>query len=325
MIQISDENKNSIQDIEKAAFVICLDHARPQTPSDRFRQFLFSDGSNRWYDKTLQFVVCDNGISASVMEHSVLDGIAVEPIHRHLNRAIMAYTPGSISTTNVNNLDHMILEELSLVAPPAASELVTELREKLKKTTSKYSFATLEVTTLSNTFLRSYKCASQSSVQVAIQLACRRFFGHSPPALETVSMAHFRKGRVDVNYTVRPALIRFLDATTTDIPSSAAALRPLFHDAAKEHAISLSRTSKGRGFSRHLLAMEWMLEDGEQAPTLFSEPAYARSKAGEVKLLTSCFTTGWLEGGFIYPAPGGILVYFEIKDQRQVFPMLTEA
>ena len=251
------------------------------------------------------------------MEHATLDGIAVEPIHRYLNEAIISYNPKTTSTMDEKTSEaHTIIEKLTIQAHPAANKLFMELRQNLKARTSKYSFAALEVTTLSRTFLQFHKCANQSGIQVAIQLASRLFFGYSPPALETVSMSHFRKGRVEVNHPVRPPLIEFLDAATSDSPPQNNVLRQFFYNAAKSHAISLSRASKGRGFSRHLLAMEWMLQEGEQAPTLFSESAYARSKAGEVKLLTSCFTTGWLEGGFVYPVPGGVLVYFEIKDQR---------
>ena len=70
-----DNNIHSIQTIEAATFIVCLDDASPGTLVERCYQFLYADGSNRWYDKTLQFVVCDNGVSASVHEHSSLDAL----------------------------------------------------------------------------------------------------------------------------------------------------------------------------------------------------------------------------------------------------------
>ena len=71
---------------------------------------------------------------------------------------------------------------------------------------------------------------------------------------------------------------------------------------------------KGRAFSHHMLAMEWILLERKKTPDLFLDSSYAKMKPG--KVLTSDFTTRWLEGGFAYPAPKSILVYFEVKDER---------
>ena len=71
---------------------------------------------------------------------------------------------------------------------------------------------------------------------------------------------------------------------------------------------------KGRAFSHHMLATEWMLRERETTPDLFLDSSYAKMKPG--KVLTSNFNTGWLEGGFAYSVPESILVYLEVKDER---------
>ena len=126
-------------------------------------------------------------------------------------------------------------------------------------------------------------------------------------------MARYRKGRVEVNHIIQPAMKDFL-AAACDSSLSTGALKPLLYEAAKSHARSLTRASNGRGFSRHLLAMEWMLQEGEEVPSLFKDPVYLRMKPG--KVMTSCFTTGWQEGGFVYPVPESILVYYEVEEER---------
>lgn len=69
-----------------------------------------------------------------------------------------------------------------------------------------------------------------------------------------------------------------------------------------------------------MLAMEWMLDDVRkelieypQDAMLFEDEVYKRMKPG--RIMTSCATTGWLEGGFVYPVPEGVFVYFEIQDE----------
>ena len=124
-------------------------------------------------------------------------------------------------------------------------------------------------------------------------------------------MAHFRKGRVEVNHIVQPGVARFLAAASSPTASSRDLQAPLY-DAVRAHSKSLTLASQGRGFSRHMLVWEWMIRAGEEVPALFKDPVYARMKQG--KVVTSSLTTGWLEGGFIHPFPGSIFVCFEARD-----------
>lgn len=305
--ETNEINGDSLEAILGAAFIVSLDDASPTTAVDRFHQFLFADGSNRWYDKSLQFIVCSNGVSASLCEHSLLDGITIGPLHEYINRSIHESYP---SRTTEKTLE---IEHLPLFSNGTIDNHILELRQNFKPTTSKYSFSHLKLSSLNSSFLQKHKVPVQSGLQLAIQLAYRRFFGYSPPALETISLAHFKEGRVEVNHILQPEVLQFLDAWETGPTNS---LRSLFYEAAKSHAKSLTRASNGHGFGRYLLAMEWMLDENEPTPALFSDPVYTRLKPR--KALTSCFATGWEEGGFVYPFPESILVYFEFDDHLYV-------
>ena len=294
--------------------MVCLDNANPVNSEERFRQFLFGDGSNRWYDKTLQIVVCDNGVSASIYEHAAVDGFSVQPLHDFINSAILEYERpvrsemkdlelGSISTP----------ARLPLTTTMTIDNNISQLSHNFQTPTLQYSFASVEIESFGNDFFSKHKCPVQSGIQLAIQLASRRFFGSSLPAHETVSMATFRKGRVEVHHIIQPLVAEFLTAASEQVTDSSK-LRAMAFQAAKAHTKSLSRASKGHGFSRHLLAMEWAIQEGDTTPTLFKSPIYARMKPG--KVITSAFKSGWVEGGFVYPVPGGLFIYFEVKDQR---------
>ncbi|KAJ8065466.1 hypothetical protein OCU04_006149 [Sclerotinia nivalis] len=308
LLEVNERNKVSIKTIEAAAFVVCLDDATPETPSQRFSQFLFGDGSNRWYDKSLQFVICKNGVSASVCEHSVLDGITIEVLHEFINEAIISHKSPTNTNGSIVSADPDTPEILPLVPSPILENRTQHIRQSLARQTSKYSFTHLEMNNLNHNFLSKKGLPTQSGIQLAIQLANHRFFGHNPSAIETVSLAQFRQGRVEVHHITTPLMAQFLATNKHAINIHS---RELLYEAAKEHAKSLTRASKGRGFSRHLLALEWMIKEGEETPSLFLDAVYQRMKPE--RAVTSCFNTGWLEGGFVYPFPGSILVYFEVK------------
>ncbi len=70
----SNVNAASLEAIEAASFLVCLDDASPITLEERAHQYWHGDGANRWYDKPLQFIVNDNGTSGFMGEHSMMDG-----------------------------------------------------------------------------------------------------------------------------------------------------------------------------------------------------------------------------------------------------------
>ena len=313
-MNVNLENKASFLTIEAAAFIVCLDHASPDTPVDRFRQFLFAD-TNRWYDKTLQHVVCPNGVSASVFEHAALDGVSVRPLLVDIAAAVVdpPSAANEIEQPGVKLL-HCAADPLNISADSSFNGAIMQCRQQLRELTSLLTFASLTTSRLGVYFLQKHKCPIQSGVQLAIQLACRRFYGYTLPAYETVSMAHFRKGRVEVNAIIGPAMMRFLDVAASESRASSTTFKTLLYNATTEHNRSLSRAIQGKAYNRHMLALEWMLEEGESRPALFDDIGYAKSKPG--KVIISHIPLGGLEGGFAYPVPGSILVYYDIQGER---------
>lgn len=77
-------NKASVEAIQKALFVVCLDQQIPVAdPNDDMNvagsQLIHGGGSkqnsgNRWFDKTLQLVVNRNGMNGINYEHSPAEG-----------------------------------------------------------------------------------------------------------------------------------------------------------------------------------------------------------------------------------------------------------
>lgn len=77
-------NRASVEEIASSLFVVCLDSPLPRfDPNEDFNvashQLIHGGGSqqnagNRWYDKTLQFIVNRNGINGITYEHSPAEG-----------------------------------------------------------------------------------------------------------------------------------------------------------------------------------------------------------------------------------------------------------
>ncbi len=67
------QNAASLDVIERAAFLVCLDESTPVTKEEISRACWHGDGRNRFFDKSLQFIVFDNGRAGFNGEHSMMD------------------------------------------------------------------------------------------------------------------------------------------------------------------------------------------------------------------------------------------------------------
>eukprot|EP00948_MAST-09A_sp_MAST-9A-sp1_P001154 g1154.t1 len=82
--KLDENNKLSLEIIDKAIFIVCLDEANPENISEVSSVMLHGTYDvkhtvqtgtciNRWYDK-LQLIICKNGAAGVNFEHSVIDG-----------------------------------------------------------------------------------------------------------------------------------------------------------------------------------------------------------------------------------------------------------
>lgn len=325
MKALSQENRDLIEMLDRAAFIVCLDTVSPTTASERCHQFLYSDPSSRWSDKTLQFIVCPNGVSAYVCEHAYIDGGILKQLNQLIKQAILDHDNHLQIKGNAQINGQLDLEALSFCSNDQIDRHVDNAQQLFcrNKIDSDYHFYRCCV--FGGSFLRSRRCAPKSGFQIVIQLAALKYFGHQNPSWETVSMRPFHKGRVDIYQAILPSIKTFCAAINTRLGSrSYASLRPLFDDAVKAHTNLLARVSRGGGFAGHMYALQEVIEPGEPVPALFSDPIYARTRPA--KLMTDC--AQWLdaiqEGGFAMPDPEHVWVHYEIDDSGLVADLLYQ-
>lgn len=318
------ENNAWLHTIEAAAFVIYLDEAKPRNSTERGQQFLHANGFNRWADKTVQFVVCDNGVSATIGEHAMLDGILIRRLNDSITAAIMDLQPetNSINHDLSNSDDQSLLAAIdgyAFLTTTTLNEHIQRVRSKVQKDSSRFEFSAFEATTASASFFRRHKCPPRSCVMMAIQLAIRRHFGFSPGSFETVSLSHFLGGRVELNHVIWPEVAKFCAAAAGESlsaigTSQSSGLRNLFFQGMKTHAKNLFRASGGHGIDRHLQCLQWSIQDGESVPSLFTSPLYQKSRS--VNVMTDSLATGVLECGAVQPEPNSFWIHLEPEEHK---------
>lgn len=78
------ENAQNLEKIESSMFLVCLDENSPVTRENVGRQLWHGNGNDRFFDKSLQFIVFANGKAGFNGEHSMMDGIPTSRICEYI-------------------------------------------------------------------------------------------------------------------------------------------------------------------------------------------------------------------------------------------------
>ena len=266
----------------------------------------------------MQLVVCENGVSGYVVEHSMVDGGILQQLNEHIYKSLARHNPASQLTNGHGpTVVSAPFEELSFVLN---SEIEAHIARVLQQFTTITTPLACEIRNYSidqfgAAFLRRYSCAPKTGYQLVIQLASLLYFGYQPPSWETVSMRSFRKGRVDIIQVVLPAVHAFCaSALDSSIPVSER--KALFLAAAQAHTLNVVNASRGRGFAGHLYALQEVRSEGEELPSLFTDPTYMKTRPS--KIMTDCteWTNGlFQEGGWVMPDPEHVWIHYCVQDE----------
>ena len=202
---------------------------------------------------------------------------------------------------------------LSLKSDTAIASHIEKVRTDYNANTSSAEHAFLTYSNYGATFLRSQKCSPKSVFQMVVQLAALALFGYTPACWETVSVAQFHMGRVEIIQVILPAVAAFL-AVANDTTVPLIERRQLLLGAMRAHAGAVSKASRGQSAERNLSALRVLLREGEETPTLYHDPVYKRARPR--KIMSHCFETGMLEKGFLFRDPEAVWVHYEVYDER---------
>ncbi|KAL3417438.1 mycocerosic acid synthase [Phlyctema vagabunda] len=305
---ISEGNKEFLRILEAASFLICLDDASPGTSSERAYHFHFGDGSNRWWDKGMQFAICSNGISGQLIEHTMIDASTVYPLNIFMTNEIMRHMPDASSSSDI---DPVPSKEYIFNSNENIEIHINRVRKEYRDSCAGFEHRFLDYDGMGASLPRQKRFPLKSTFQIAVALASRMHFDYNPAFWDGVSLASFYRGRVDINQVTVPAVVAFCNSAY-DESITVSARRKLLYNATKTHANSVTRAVRGRGFDRYMTSLRQMLKEDEPVPELFTDPVYLKSRPR--KIMSHCHDTGMLEKGFALRDPDSVWVHFEVQD-----------
>ncbi|KAL7980862.1 hypothetical protein Chor_002016 [Crotalus horridus] len=253
------DSVESVRTIEKSIFTVCLDAPIPRVSDDIYNsrvaaQMLHGGGSrwnsgNRWFDKTLQFIVAEDGSCGLMYEHAPSEGPPIVALLDH----IVEYTkkPELVRSPMI---PLPMPKKLRFNITPEIKNDIENAKQNLNIMVQDLDIKVIVFHQFGKNFPKSEKISPDAFIQIALQLAYYRMYGELCSTYESASLRMFRLGRTDTIRSTSVDALKFVQSMTAD---NIQAIR-------------------GNAIDRHLLGLKLQaIEDLVSIPELFMDTAYA--------------------------------------------------
>uniref|UniRef100_UPI00358F8E72 carnitine O-palmitoyltransferase 2, mitochondrial-like isoform X4 n=1 Tax=Myxine glutinosa TaxID=7769 RepID=UPI00358F8E72 len=312
------------------------------------KQNLFGSGGDRWFDKSVQFIVGKDGFSGIQMEHSWCDGMMAMYLINMITKDIQNRPAVTHENSVMYQEPSTGVQRLQFDLDGSLETAVVSAKYNLQTLAASTSFCHLEFQHFGSNFLKSRQylpidlpfCTTStfnqhanpctdfkgcgvspdSIVQLALQLAFTRMYGHHAMTSEPCSTGTFLHGRTE---TIQPATIEALECCKVFCADSprygsqrTTLLRRLIEATSKQHKQLISEAAMGQGFEQHLFALYRLaLRDNQQnlsdLPEFFLDPAY---QLQYVEDIFSSHVPNIQAGLFLPIVPEGLISVYCIRD-----------
>uniref|UniRef100_A0A3Q3MVV6 Choline O-acetyltransferase n=1 Tax=Mastacembelus armatus TaxID=205130 RepID=A0A3Q3MVV6_9TELE len=277
-VLIKDQtNRDSLTLIESSLCVVCLDEPSGLKPSDTIRalQMLHGggcekNGSNRWYDKSLQFVVGLDGVCGVVCEHSPFEGIVMVQFCEYL----MKYLTGSpFKMARASSIRELPPPRRMLWKyNPHIQGIIAASGERLKRLVNNLDMDVFKFKAYGKEFIKKQNMSPDAFIQVALQLAFYKCNNRLVSTYESASIRRFQEGRVDNIRSATPEALAFVTSMTDDRKMKR------LRDAINAQTNYTTAAITGMAIDNHLLGLLRISKElNMEKPEIFCDETYLAS------------------------------------------------
>lgn len=229
-----ESNRRNIELIEESLILICLDDPLPdhfnasgfngsncaghivnsRDETNMAHQMIHGGGSenntgNRWFDKTMQIIVCNDGVWGLCYEHSTSEGIAVVQLLEGILKNI----------DEMQNDDDSVIqqhlpppERLEWIISPEIHMRLLQAPKSVDKLIANLDFYVYRYQAYGKTFIKSCQVSPDVYIQLSLQLAHYKLYGNLVSTYESAGTRRFLLGRVDCIRSASPEALEWVKA-----------------------------------------------------------------------------------------------------------------
>lgn len=241
-----DGNAEALDALETALFCVCLDDHTPADEKDACDHLLHGDSGNRWFDKSVSFIVFADGTAGINIEHCGLDGTTVLSF---VDTVLTTQPPARESKGTP-------------AVSPISFTLDDALRDDIRAAGTAFAdYAAATATTtvsfddIGSTRIKELGVSPDAFMQLAYQLAHKRAKGFTGATYESIATRQYQNGRTEAMRVVTPEVLRFVDVM--DSPDADPAERvAAFRAAAAKHVARAKECQLGQAPEQHLWELQ---------------------------------------------------------------------
>ncbi|XP_061765546.1 choline O-acetyltransferase-like [Nerophis ophidion] len=277
-------NRDSLGLIESCLCVLCLDEASGMKPSDTNRALLMlhgggreKNGANRWYDKSMQFVVGMDGICGVVCDHSPFEGVVLVQCSEYLTKYVAGTPSEAGKQASVRKLPAP--RRLLWKCNPQIQGLFGASGERLQRLVNNLDMEVFKFKDYGKEFIKKQKMSPDAFVQVALQLAFFKCNGRLVSTYESASIRRFRNGRVDNIRSATAEALAFVESMTDERTAYADSEKmKRLRDAINAQTNYTIAAITGMAIDNHLLGLlKTSKELNMECPEIFCDETYLTS------------------------------------------------
>jgi carnitine O-palmitoyltransferase 1 len=247
-------NKASIAAIESALFVVCLDDVTPQTDTEAAIAAFCGDGGNRWFDKSINYIIAPNGRVGLNCEHATLDCHVPTHLFQALLQKEEQYIPSSDVRERSSFQFNPKVKKLQWMVMPGLESTVSVAMGSFSKLLNDSNVHVFNFFAYGKAFIKQCHANANSWLQMCLQLAFFRHAKRFALTYESCELRYFAAGRTEC---IRPLSTESVDWCRkmcnphVSREDRLAALQA----AMKVHVRRARDAEKGKGFDRHLFGL----------------------------------------------------------------------
>ncbi|XP_075992214.1 carnitine O-acetyltransferase-like isoform X2 [Anticarsia gemmatalis] len=285
LLSKDNTNRESLADVETSIVVLCLDAAAglSKCADDDARRTLCggqtihgggskSNGGNRWFDKTIQFIVGADGLTGLTYEHSPAEGQPIAVLTDFIIKFIEQNKGGASASSSPKPP-----VALKFNVTTEVSNMIKDAKNNLDKLVGNLELNCFQYNKYGKNFIKSQKLSPDSYLQMAMQYAFYRLHKVPGAHYESAATRMYAGGRTE---TIRSCSIESVNFAKTmlNAQSSPKEKNAALKSAINSHKNYTVQALQGLGVDRHLLGLKLTaLENGIDLHKLYSDVSYTRS------------------------------------------------
>ncbi|CAG8458610.1 2849_t:CDS:2 [Acaulospora morrowiae] len=309
LLSASPENEKLLKKIESSVFAVCLDDTTPVTRDELSHACWVGDGRNRFFDKSLQFIIFENGKAGFCGEHSSMDGTPTCRLNDFICTSI-ANNKVNHGSPNVRS-GLPVPEQLRFTLNKDILDAIAKAENNFDALVAKHDLRVLSYQGYGKNGIKKLRFSPDAYVQMIIQLAYYKMHGVSKATYESAQTRKFAHGRTEVCRSCSAdsaAWVKAMEDPHVPIETKA----KLGHKAITSHVKYMAEAVEGRGCDRHLLGLRMSLKPNEEPPLIFTDTTYAKST--HWNLSTSQLSSEYFDGyGWGEVVPDGYGIAYQIN------------